>query len=269
MGNNNLPQDPARRRVDRPEIGSFGQWSRLVASDAPGKSSVVDFQSNVSPVPSPVTNLQVKGDSDAATQVCVTLTRPKLIPASLISSADLANPENIPNFLSSSENSNAVKWVSPFADIEWGVGGVNTKARVDILNGLCVNLTASFVRLFVGVEGNFDTGRIFYQLSAFVGPGNSKPGGAQRSIQNATYGGGIGAVQTVPAFAKQFWHCASPADLGTYFFFADRGGTVAMGEFTPTASYPGPFPIPAGAYYYQYTQIAGTPRQTAIFDLAI
>lgn len=255
------------------QIATIGKWERLIARSAPGKSSVVRYIFTASPIDSsPVPNLQLNGGADNdldACQICLMLSRPELVTAVGVPASfptqDIANTQNSDNVPA------GTRWGAPFADVEWGIGGIKNKARVDILNGLGVNLNASWLSVSVGVECAFDTGGQYYRLASFASPGSSKFPSAQRTIDvSGPYSSGIAGPYKVPAFAKRFWLLSSPADLGTLEFWADPACAIAsMGTITPIAGIYGPYPIPNQAYYFLYTRLAGAPRVKAVFDLAI
>lgn len=148
----------------------------------------------------PDTNLlEVKGVDEAAMNLQFTIVPPRIIPIDSSFTLDQAkaavqaqSASGAMDWLANEQGNRLVKSTPLIAKLEWGVGGASIeKVEVDILNGCCVNLTASFLRAAVAVDPfcflltNFPGGAspALYELAAFIGPGYTKPNNAQRTIR--------------------------------------------------------------------------------------
>jgi hypothetical protein len=141
--------------------------------------------------------LEVKGPDEAAMNLHLSLTPPKILPFGApgeITNAqalDLLNRQAASGTLSNaSAIAQNVSWARLIAVLEWGIGGLaNDSVEVDIMNGLNVNVSASFLRVgvrfdqFPDLLGVPQGDLALYELGAFVGPGWAKQRNAQRSIQ--------------------------------------------------------------------------------------
>jgi len=244
---------------------------------------------------SSVNLMGIQGDDQYAQQLNLTLSPPRII------RSDPADPQfagkNPQDLTNEIDNKNVLitlpnfVWSNPFVIVEWGIGGTSEDAEVDISNGLCVNLCASWLRLSAGVDGTHVTGvtPAFYVLSAFIGPGYPKSDNAQRTIvaSPAVAPGSSSEVFAVPKYAKAVSLCGiqtdnatvNPTWSGRIVFW--RGSTgVAVGTTNLVAVYAfdqssrEKVVVPDGAYYFTIindTPIVGamTVRFSACFDLAI
>jgi len=146
---------------------------------------------------SKVSVLEVKGPDEAAMNLQVTLTPPKIIPIgnqagdiSLATAQDLVNSQKASGTKGNGDYQLGpnILWAPMIAIVEWGIGGIAVEAaEVDIMNGVNLNLSASYLRVRVEVDPYinlrpYSAQSALYELGAFVGPGFAKPRNAQRTI---------------------------------------------------------------------------------------
>lgn len=268
-----------------------GTMFGLLADGKPcGKKTVIDYiPPNISPglsTPSPVDILTVgaEGEESYAQQLSITLKSPQVIPGLTTSgTTDFQNltGEQDSRALFLSPALNALSLANPVALIQWGNGGTQCEAEVDYINGLVINLCASWVRVRAFIDkyelAFTTTDQLPYVLAAFVGPGTPKPNNAQRTIRAQTVDSFY-----IPPFAKsirmvggdtsglvplagmiEFWRDAAKAQLVGRINVTDGGDQV-------------PQSIPLGAYFWSFTgtggygALADADKQTqAVFELAI
>lgn len=251
-----------------------------------GKKTNVFFNPPTSvgtPTNSPLNMLEIKGEDEYALPLLITIAPPKYFPV-IGSTITADNIQDASGTIGNQDVDNDTpSWANPFVELQWGIGGHNTEAKVDILNGLCVNINASWVRIRGGIESILaDTTSIRgYELAAFVGPGMPKQPNAQRTVQmsaglNDTV---ASAVRAVPLFAKRVSVFATPDSATGLFacqvdFFRDSLGTAGTqqnGRVFLSGNNPQPVPIPNGSYYFQVTNLSGehVARVQSVFELAI
>lgn len=173
---------------------------------------------------------------------------------------------------------------SVYGVVEWGMGGSNNTALVDIANGASLNLMASqFVRVSVqAVTLPFPrpTGAMM-RYSAYVGPGLPKSS-AKKTI---LYGGGgvaagtEGVVCAVPPFASRAIVMgdagAGVTFVGSIRFYMGRNaagaGQVCVAEylFSANASNQLWCPVPEGAMFFTCIPTVNVASINACFELAI
>ncbi len=264
--------------------------------------------------PATVSVLEVRGPDEAAMNLQLTICPPLIIPidgtvltlAKAQQEVDAQSASGSTSFAGNEDGDSKVVATPMIAIINWGIGGVNNeKVEVDILNGLNINLTASFLRVEVSADPYLNTlgsrlagSKAIYELSAFVGPGYAKPNNAQRTIRfkrveyEANEGGPFGTTPIVP-IPKYATRCS--LGVGTFgvpsnvqgwvaqiVFFADYGTGYALNPNPATWPTPvacitaadngngGKFEIPNGAYYaavIHKNSFAIIP--SLIFDLGI
>jgi hypothetical protein len=263
--------------------------------------------SSVQTQPAPLSILNLQGADQDTTQICVVLSEPKYIP-SISSITELANGGDIQRLTGEQDNidlagtsSNCggavrggtadVQIGNPVAVLEWGAGGVSSRAEIDFHNGLAINVVASWLRLLAFVESpTVQVGSFPYVLAGFVGPGTPKPNNAQRTMPLGTIDiDTAGNVFTVPRFAKSVMLCggnqAGDAYTATIRFWRSTSGPadyssvpVAAFLFAANAANAIPVPVPNGAYYFDVVSgidavVDGNPgvlnSHQAIFDLTI
>ncbi len=158
--------------------------------------------------PPNVNILEVRGPDAAAMNLQFTITPPRIVQIDGINltvarAQGLVDAQQVSGTVSFNDQEvnfsdpafpNGVAATPVIATIDWGIGGVSTeRAEVDIMNGVNVNLTASFLRIGISVDpllakmGVPAGTTAIYELGGFVGPGYTKPNNAQRTI----YMGGI------------------------------------------------------------------------------
>lgn len=260
-------------------------WASLAAGKTIGKVVPVRYVGSTV-VSSDIVQIQAE-DKDAM-EIALLFTAPKIAPDNGVANvADFGGPwQTIQqvNAMTAAQILAVYGANGPFlgdvkATIEWGVGGVQNTAVVDMVNGAGVHLNASFVR----VKGTISQGAsdLIYQIGAQFGPGSSKFLGAQYTEPLGSLDANVeSAVFPLPAFARRVTLAgmnvtATPGPLfvGSIRFWRNHGlsgPTQNMGEFLFSAVSGTPVPIPNGAYFYSVVSQYAAPNRTfAIFDLAI
>lgn len=257
------------------DLPDADRWRTLSYQQALGKSTVVPFVFSAGQnVPSPLSCLQIHGNDEEAHQLCLTLGPPGMLPGGGSGVQPLNNDAQTLNGFRLNDNPDQdVTIANPYAEIEWGVGGVSFKAQCDILNGLCVNLTASFLRVRMAVdEVGGDTGAAYYQISGFVGPGVAKFNSAQRSYQHLSFSSHLSPIRPIPPFARSISLVSRgnflPLTRLAAMFYRSRTSGVFDATYEFDTKNPGPHPIPNGCLYYAVYSDP-TDAVQAIFDLAI
>jgi hypothetical protein len=261
-----------------------------------GKRSVIIFNADGGEKQrSPVPILQLRGDDADACQLVITLSTPAVVPQAFERTLAEINGQNI-----SGEQDNLqiqsrpsfpgllvpIRWPPVEAIIEWGVGGGQSRAAVDFLNGSTVSITASFVRVFAaivsGVDSNISGTSAAYVLGASIGPGFARPDTAQKTV----YVGEVGSlaesgVFAIPRFARSAYvvGCdpqAGPAvsiTVATLRFWQSPDGVAGgnnVGNFVCSGAQPLPFLIPSGAAYASVINGMGVAsRMSIVYNLAI
>lgn len=264
---------------------SSDRWTRFIVEHhnrSLGKTSIKKFVFGGTFNQPQVQNLEIRTDDGNAMQLALTLTPPKTT-----NGFGAVIPDDLQNFTGPFYANNdtvnggpdvAVRYSNPIAHIEWGIGGTESQADADILNGLVVNLTASFVRVRMNVEEvNEDTGTTFYQLAAFVGPGRPKTNNLQRTVVVNQWTAGLSLVQPLPFFAKQvtvigpdFGGAAFDRVMHLYRGTDGAGGPLLplADLHFPAATAPQRLAIPNGAMFFQIEAAHSLPA-SCIFELAI
>ncbi len=267
---------------------NISEWGMLVRGKTLGKSCIVSFAPPAYGIGrvqnSPVNMLELQGDDEYAQAVSLVVSPPKvLLPLGT------PVPDNNQNASGTQDNVQALgydpaispQFANPIVIVEWGIGGASNQVEADILNGLVLNLSCSFLRIKAQVETvGATTSNMVYQLSAFVGPGRPKDVNAQRTvIVAAGLGDGVeSSPQALPRFAKRVSIQGGIA-LGNTFvgrirFWRDNVGaasTLPNGEILFSANNLTPQPIPNGSYYFTIVNQSGvaiTPAM-AVFELSI
>ena len=279
---------PPRRGEDRPGLST---WGRLAKGGSPGKSSVLVYDgTNSADQVAAVQIAQLEGDDLDATQLCITLLPPRVIP---IAFADLPDdPQNLTTSADANEvpasafpgTGASIAWPPFEAVVEWGVGGCSARAYVDYLSGTTLNVIASFVRVYAAIAQGPSAGlantSAAYQLSAFIGPGWTRTGTAQKTIFTDVIGNNASsAVITTPPFARKVTvagcDTTTPPNLanGWIRFWQDPAGTENVGNYFFNANQPASFPVPNGGAYFSVENTTGEPgggmQMAAIFELGI
>lgn len=220
------PQHGLRPRggEGRPGPGAQG-WERLVLGQPLGKRSNLLFEAaDIGTIQRAIPFFQLRGDDRDAMPLTLTLIPPEVVfaePATAIEDAQ-GNMQNIGGSQDSFEVSDAdfpgtsipVTWPPMLARVKWGTGGINTFADVDLCNGVVLNLHASFVEVWpyvdlVDANGISGTSAV-YSLGAFLSPGYTKPGNAQRTVYCGAIAADVESITfRVPRFAKRAYLVAS------------------------------------------------------------
>ncbi len=266
-------------------------WAFLAEGQTLGKKCNIIFTPPAFGVrletPSPVNILQVQADDSKAHPLCVTLSPPQGVLPPIAGFP--ADSQGITGTADNIEGLNApagsqLVWANPVAVVEWGVGGISNRVECDFLNGLCLNLSASWVRIRAIVESvEATTSLMAYTLGANIGPGNPKPNNAQRTVLpriGALADGVESPVRPVPRYAKQVYVLGN-VPIGQVFighirFYRDNqgpAGIVPCGDLLFTSNDHAPGLIPNGAMYFTVVNnsgaAAGNVTPYAVFDLAI
>jgi hypothetical protein len=260
----------------------------MAKGGALGKSSILVYNGTDSAEQvAAVQVLQVEGDDLDATQLCITLLPPRVVP---IEFAELpSNPQDLTTSADTNEipasdfpgTGAPIAWPPFEAVIEWGVGGARARAFVDYLNGVTLNVIASFVRVYGAITQGPSAGlantSAAYQLSAFVGPGWTRTGTAQRTVYTGPIvNTGSSPVITVPPFARRVTvigcDTTTPPNLTacTIRFAQSPDGSNNVGNFFCNGNQPIPFPVPNGGQYFSVENTTGVEIQmAAVFELGI
>lgn len=283
-------QLPHNRGEDREGLSP---WGRLCDGGAIGKKSVLIYNANNSAKQNAgVSMLQVEGDDMDAQQLILTLAPPTIVPIELavIAGTNLQNVTGEQNNFQVDDRTfpgtaGPTVWPPLLAEIEWGVGGTSVKATVDYVNGMTVNLVASWVRVTARIASSEESDVVgtsaAYVLAAFVGPGITKPGIARRTIYTNQISDGVESdVFPVPRFASRATVIAcDPAsppavNVATLRFWQSADGVAGgnnVGNFLITGNTPGPFDVPNAAQYFSVINGTGVADLTfaVLFELAI
>jgi hypothetical protein len=273
-------------------------FGRLKQGKPIGKKSVLLLKTGHGAVlvseKAPVDILSVQGEDDDAMELTITLGNPQVMVPDGVNF-----PANVPTQQLTGEASND-SWINtnptiPIfpcgAVIDWGAGGSSFSMEVDYVNGACVTVRASYIRVrgFMDIFGSVVAKDIAHVLAAFISPGRVGVNGAQRTLRvaNALAGPGTaGTVFAVPKFAKSAyvvgWGLVGLAHqplIGTLDFSPRPDDTAdsQLAEYQVNTSVgnqqSAKFPIPNGGYYCRWTNGVVDPLYQAnarvVFDLAV
>lgn len=282
--NHGYPPNPGE---DRPGLSPFG---RLAMGQPLGKSSVLLYNADGNPIqPAAVPILRLEGDDLDATQLCITLASPRVIPISFADAqelnAQIQTGEQDNGQVSGDPfpgSADPITWPPIDAIVEWGIKGASSRAVVDFVNGSTFNITASFVNLYAAVTQNTDSGDItgtsaLYYLSAFVGPGFATTGTAKRTIFVGTIPVNTESdVFAVPPFARRAYlvGCDDTAvpnvTVGYLRFWQTPDATNCVGTYFVSGNQPNGFDVPnAGQYFTIFNQSAVGMKFAVVFELGI
>ena len=293
---------------NKAEVGKLVQtgWTALAQDKTIGKRIAIAAQTTNEGViqGNSLNILQIAAPNEFAQQLQIVLSSPHLVPDfqfpggivpmdGTIQDAS-GDRDNYDFYLHQSPGPLNVSWRQAIAVIEWGIGGVQYRAEVDFLNGLCINIVASWVRVGAFLDAismnSFDAEVIVtggaYIVSAFIGPGYPKANNAQRtfyvgdlsasdSLQSGYPLNGFGNVAAlgfnlypVPYFGKTATIIASrhngsgiplPWDLDLVFF-RDVRSQFSLGHYHFTPDIREPCTVPNGAMYFSvHNRIPGDP----------
>lgn len=165
-----------------------------------------------------------------------------------------------------------------FARIQWGSGGVQNTADVDLQNGMVLQLSASSVRI-EALGALASTG--FFKVSAQVGYGIAGDKHAQRTVIVCTPIGapttlGLGvtsAVFAIPAFAKRVRIAKAPSTANCVFQALSRNPTNGLLAEYIIGNGPGSgsedYPLPEAAVNFRIVNGMGAILTSlrAVFEL--
>lgn len=263
-------------------------WESLSQGKTIGRTSVVNYDAGTAGTVTVTADiLEVNGDMKDSMQLSVMLAQPRFAPPLSGAFQDNQQVLDAPNpGYSSGPNSPELSNVQ--AIIEWGTGGgVLNKAKLDMMNGCGVNISASFVRIRAQISNAGAIGEsMTYLLGAQISPGRPKDLAAQFTdtpfvdVAINTHS----AVRAIPPFARRvcLFGTTSPVGLppnlfsGYIVFWRNPSGPVLGSEHVGAILFAGnpansvPIPIPNGAYYYTIVPSIAAPSHIfATFDLAI
>lgn len=141
-------------------------------------SGLAGIQVNTTPL------IEIKGDDEAARTIALTIQVEKLAPFN-------------------------TQIDDAFAILEWGSGGYQAKAELDILSGIVVNINCSWLRLTVALDAGTGVNAKYGAFACYADSGIIIPN--QRSLRRAANGslvntvvagGGSSAAFAIPDFAR-------------------------------------------------------------------
>lgn len=287
--------------------GPTDPWVELSHGRTIGKTGNIAFPSPASPLTSVIARgglvdlLQIQGKDDNALQLCITLLPPLAIPARQFPGGILPTDQGIILAATGARSNDDLYlhppiggadylWPRLACKLSWGIGGVQSEVECDFINGLAINVCASWIRLSVFIDYGFEPlgleGSII-NLGAFVGPGFPKSNNAQKTLNVGplpigpntfpTFGFNgtptppsftipvpfVGAANLfpVPRYGKQFQlisvdvGAVPPSVVNTLdcniIFFRDIAGLLRSGSYRITsANQVDRFLIPTGSYYW-------------------
>jgi len=275
---------PIRRpRQQGDEHTPLSEWGMLAKGKTLGKTIDMAFDRTLPALSSnPVNMFEVSGADEFAMNLNVHVSPPKKLPGTGIPTGYSNNTLKGGTQLNTEEPLTLIGsgvWANPVVDLEWGIGGIANKATIDVLNGLAVNISASWVR----VGGRIETplglpGLTVYQLGCFVGPGFAKARSAQRTvIVNALTAANVDQGPfAIPTWAKTVYvtsanGAAVPAVYTGFIRFLRSAAlaTDTVADYFYSSNVQTPFPIPNGAYFFSIVPADANLSVQVVFDLAI
>jgi hypothetical protein len=259
--------------------------------------------------------LTIAGEDGVAEQLCITIIPPMVVPSAQFPGGVVPADGSIQNATGERDNYSLYRnpnpianfsWMQAVAFVEWGIGGVQSKVECDCLNGLVLNLCASFVRVSafvdaVKMDGEFVSGGALV-LGAYVGPGFPRANNAQRTfnvgeVQGSAGGGtqfpskgfgnpfntdptnpplnGMHNAYPVPFHAKQAFICVvgNPTvdvwDMSIQFY-RDVHTSIPLSSYRFTQDSHQPVRIPNGAYYWTlHNHQVHASQASVVFDLSV
>jgi hypothetical protein len=264
-------------------------WARQSRGGALGRSEQFPYDAD-GQQGKVVTLINTTGNDFDAVQMILTIAPPQVIKRAFqpvlmrLGGGTSASEDNFNSLGDFPGTAAPVAWPPFEALVTWGVGGISSTAAVDFLNGLTVNLTASFIRVDVRIADVPDTGSpgtsAIYVLGAWIGPGFARPGTAQKTVQVGQIASlAEGDVFPIPRFAKSATviGCdpgATPnVSVATLRLWQSADGVAGannVGNFICTGNQPAPFDLPAGAAYASVINgMAVSSRFSIVYNLAI
>ena len=282
---NGLPPRPGE---DRPGLSPFG---RLAMGQLLGKSSILIYNNEAPGVQDAQTDMiSVEGDDLDACQLVVTLHPPRVIPVAFEEVGRILAQQNMTGEQTNSQVSiehfpgtkHPIRWPPLEAVIEFGIGGVSTTIVVDYVNGVTLQVPASFLRVSALVSQSKENGDIFgtsaaYYLAAHVGPGF-----AESHAQRTIFVGHVddkddSDVFDLPKFAKiavligcrSHHHHKPTLTIGWIRFWQDPDGHHCIGDFF-VSDHQDHVEVPNAAQYFSVFNESGHKmKMSVIFELAL
>lgn len=261
--------------------GPVSEWGMLARGQTLGKRINIGYAgiSIIGDATPSLNMFEVKGADEYALQLSVQLSPPRVFPNGSPPAAQLQNASGTVDNIQAFDQGLGIGWAEPFAIVEWGIGGVSNRCEADILNGLHLNVSASWLRIGAAIQSpEALTTTTAYEISAFVGPGRPKDNNAQRSIQVNGAAGGVGsqsAAFPIPRYAKRVYlmgcNAAFDVYVGKLRFWRETalGAGAELGEYIFAGNSPSPLPIPNGAYYFTVVNGIDAAQNYAVFELSI
>jgi len=271
-----MPKEDGRDARGNPTATRDTDWGMLCRGKTLGKRVNIDFVfAGIAAQTNFINILEVKGEDEFALPLSLQISPPRIFRNGPPPAANLQNAsgtEDNVELLGSS-----ISFANPFVRVEWGIGGISNLVECDCLNGLFLNLSASWVRVSGAiVSPDLPADSTAYELSAFIGPGNPKPNNAQRTIVVPIVNGAIGAESDklpIPRYAKTIYLAGTNSVFDTFVgvvnLYRDSGPAFAEVGYIFNANQPTPFPIPLGCYYFTTVNGIINPQHNVVFELAV
>lgn len=270
-------------------------WERFTRGMPLGKKAVLLYNADVEGEQfTGVPFLQLRSDDCDAQPVTLVIAPPRVIAMNF---DDVITNENLQNLSGDQDNvevsdqdfpgdTTPITWPPLQVKIRWGSAGVTpNEALVDVMNGVTVNLSASFIEASGIITQMDDSGiggtSAAYALSAIVAPGYTRPGNAQCTVYCGDVDAGAESVIfRVPRFAKRAWVLSNDSavapgvTIATLRFWqsvlgAGVAGASNVGNVLVTGNQYQPANVPNGGLYFSVLNGGSTARFAVIFDLSI
>lgn len=309
-------QYPGRGMPLRPEdtMSNLQPFARLTRGQPLGKKEILAYVDTVIGGQQSMTTILDAGGREGsdldACQMCVTLSQPRVINKALATGGiGNFNQQNMSGSYDNADfgttdfpgTTDPISWVPITAIVEWGLGGTRQRAFVDFVQGTVINLSASWVRVHAAVApdaANLDfqnddedivraSTSAYYEIAAFLGPGWTKPGTAQRTVFIGQIESQLeGNVFAVPPYARRATVISldkkasgagpftPPSLTAAYLRFWQSPTGVTMGRnvgnYFQSGNQPIAFDVPnAGAYFSVQSAMDATYPFAVIFELSI
>lgn len=234
------------------DLGGEGEWP--LASSARGRTKNCGRDEIVAPGQSE-TMVEILGDDSKAIYLTCTLDGPRPADGVAFGVGQIPRASAI---------------------VEWGNGGLQSRAEIDFLIGCAFSVPCSFLRV-IG-RNDEDTNDIapgsvrLGAFAAYLQRTGSIAHAPQRTIVYPTLAPGASAVRTIPAFATNFWLYTNPVSASLLIEFLDLTSTVIAVTSTLFPVVPhANTPIPNGARFVRITNTGGIAliSARAIYTIAL
>jgi hypothetical protein len=227
------------------EPGRRGLLDQLSAGNV-GRSVDVKPSFSLEADPTPIVGLD--GDDETARAVTVTMSVP-LFPASGVAGG----------------GGHIVQGV-----VKWGIGGVQTEARFDVINGTTFSVLATWLRVLAVNFASPVLGRTI-KVGAFVGyfPKPYSPGPQLTLLTSTALADGASEIFQIPAYAFDLSIITSPQGAYTIEYLLADGVTVIGTLLIAAQGFR--LPIPGNAQFVRITNTSGGVMafRQLIFRLAL